>query len=63
MNEREAARLVDYGHTRVTAQTATGSVTGVAITVQMVPTVTVRLDDGRSVDFRLEDVELAEDGE
>jgi hypothetical protein len=57
MNEREAARLIDYGHTEVTAP---DGVRGVAVSVDMVPTLTIRQDDGTLTTAPLEDCERVE---
>lgn len=49
MNEREAARIIDYGHTEVTTMVDGEAVRGVAVEVEMVPMLTVRLESGDEV--------------
>lgn len=60
MNEREAARLVDYGHTQVVVCDDEGAEVsrGVAVSYQMVPMITVELADGTRLDAPLESVQL-----
>lgn len=58
MNEREAARLIDYGHTEVTVKIGGQNISGVAVRAEMLPTLTVRLADGTEVSAPLEDCNL-----
>lgn len=61
MNEREAARLIDYGQTGVIARDMDGREVerGVAVKVEMVPMLTLEHPDGTRASVPLEHVERA----